>query len=183
MPKTANDSKRTWVGAEVSRTGLPNPVGFGERTPLKGTLMADQTTSSIMISAEPAAIMAVIADFGGYPRWARGVKSATVLSTHGDGRAKEVEFVLEAAPIKDQYTLTYTWYGDTQVTWSLVRARMLRSMEGAYSLRLHGTATEVTYQLAVDLSIPMIGMLKRKGERVIIDTALMGLKQQVETVP
>jgi ribosome-associated toxin RatA of RatAB toxin-antitoxin module len=142
--------------------------------------MADQTTSSIMIAADPAAIMAVIADFDGYPRWARGVKSATVLSTHDDGRADSVEFVLDAAPIKDQYTLAYTWHGDTRVTWSLVRARMLTSMEGAYSLRPRGTATEVTYQLAVDLSIPMIGMLKRKGERVIIDTALKGLKQQVE---
>jgi ribosome-associated toxin RatA of RatAB toxin-antitoxin module len=145
--------------------------------------MADQTTSSVMISAEPAAIMAVIADFDRYPRWARGVKSATVLSTHDGGRANEVEFVLEAAPIKDQYTLAYTWHGDRQVTWALVRARMLKSMEGAYSLQPRGAATEVTYQLAVDLSIPMIGMLKRKGERVIIDTALMGLKQQVEKVP
>jgi hypothetical protein len=39
----------------------------------------------------------------------------------------------------------------------------------------------VTYQLAVDLTIPMIGMLKRKGEKVIIDTALKGLKQRVES--
>ena len=41
----------------------------------------------------------------------------------------------------------------------------------------------MTYQLTVDLSIPMIGMLKRKGERVIIDTALKGLKQRVEALP
>ena len=44
------------------------------------------------------------------------------------------------------------------------------------------TSTEVTYQLQVDLAIPMIGMLKRKGERVIIDTALKGLKRRVESL-
>jgi ribosome-associated toxin RatA of RatAB toxin-antitoxin module len=145
--------------------------------------MADQTTSNILIAAEPGAVMDVIADFDSYPHWARGVRSATVVSAHEDGRADEVDFVLEAAPIKDEYTLAYQWDGTAQVTWTLVRARMLKSMEGAYILRPRGRSTEVTYQLAVDLTIPMIGMLKRKGERVIIDAALKGLKQQVESVP
>jgi ribosome-associated toxin RatA of RatAB toxin-antitoxin module len=144
-------------------------------------MMADQTTSSILIMAEPGEIMDVIADFDSYPQWARGVRSATVASTHDDGRPGRVDFVLDAAPIKDEYTLAYTWDGTAQVTWTLVRARMLKSMEGAYILRPGGGATEVTYQLAVDLTIPMIGMLKRKGERVIIDAALKGLKQQVES--
>ena len=143
--------------------------------------MADQTTSSILISAEPAAVMAVIADFDAYPEWARGVKSATVLSTDGDGRAEQVAFVLDAAPIKDEYTLSYEWDDDAQVTWSLVKAKMLKSMEGAYILSGQGEQTEVTYQLAVDLTIPMIGMLKRKGEKILIDTALKGLKKRVES--
>ena len=39
----------------------------------------------------------------------------------------------------------------------------------------------MTYRLAVDVSIPMIGMLKRKAEKVIIDTALKGLKKRVES--
>ena len=39
----------------------------------------------------------------------------------------------------------------------------------------------MTYSLAVDLNIPMIGMLRRKAEKVIIDTALKGLKRRVES--
>jgi ribosome-associated toxin RatA of RatAB toxin-antitoxin module len=144
--------------------------------------MADQTTSSILIDAEPASIMAVIADFDSYPEWAKGVKSTEVLTEYDDGRAGEVAFVLDAAPIKDEYTLTYDWDGDSQVTWSLVKAKMLKAMEGAYILDPRGDGTEVTYQLQVDLAIPMIGMLKRKGERVIIDTALKGLKRRVESL-
>ncbi|MGH3803332.1 MAG: cyclase, partial [Pseudonocardiaceae bacterium] len=31
-----------------------------------------------------------------------------------------------------------------------------------------------------DLAIPMIGMIKRKAERVIMDTALKELKRRVE---
>jgi hypothetical protein len=144
--------------------------------------MADQTTSSIVIDAEPAAVMDVIADFPNYPLWAKGVKSATVLSEYDDGRAGEVDFVLDAAPIRDEYTLSYEWDGDAQVTWTLVKAKMLKAMEGAYILAPVDGRTEVTYQLSVDLSIPMIGLIKRKGEKVIIDTALKGLKQRVESI-
>jgi ribosome-associated toxin RatA of RatAB toxin-antitoxin module len=143
--------------------------------------MADQTTSSIVIGAAPAAIMAVIADFAAYPEWAKGVKSAEVVEEFEDGRASQVQFVLDAAPIKDEYTLQYDWDGDREVTWSLVSARMLKTMDGAYQLAARGDETEVTYRLTVDLSIPMIGMLKRKGERVVIDTALNGLKRRVES--
>ena len=42
-------------------------------------------------------------------------------------------------------------------------------------------STEVTYRLALDVSIPLIGMLKRKGEKILIDTALKGLKKRVES--
>lgn len=143
--------------------------------------MAEQTTSSIVVDAPASAVMAVIADFEAYPQWAQGMKSAAVLETGDDGRGTKVHFELEASPIKDAYTLAYVWKGDESVTWDLVEGKMLKAMEGAYVLRDHGSSTEVTYRLAVDLSIPMIGMLRRKAEKVIIDTALKGLKKRVES--
>ncbi|NGN91532.1 SRPBCC family protein [Nocardioides sp. KC13] len=143
--------------------------------------MADQTTSTIVIEAAPSAVMAVIADFKSYPAWAKGMQEVSVVETGVDGRAEQVRFVLDVAPIKDEYTLAYDWDDDRQVTWSLVKGNLLRSMDGAYILRDLGGRTEVTYRLALDLSIPLIGMLKRKGEKVLIDTALRGLKQRVES--
>ena len=143
--------------------------------------MAVQTTSSIVVDAPPAAVMAVIADFAAYPSWAKGVKVADVEATGPDGRASEVHFVLDVAPIKDDYTLAYTWDGDRQVTWTLARGNMLRALDGAYVLRDLGGSTEVTYRLALDLTIPLIGMLKRRGEKILIETALRGLKTRVES--
>ena len=142
--------------------------------------MADQSTQSITIDAPPAAIMAVIADFAAYPKWAGSVKSAEVLSTGPDGRAAQVKFQLDAGPVKDEYVLDYTWTGDERVDWHLVRASMQRSQQGSYVLVPRGGSTEVTYHLAVDLVIPMLGMLKRKAEKVIMDTALKELKKRVE---
>ena len=144
--------------------------------------MAEQTTSSIVIDAAPAEVMAVIADFPAYPEWAQGMKKAEVVEEGAEGRADQVHFELEAAPIKDSYTLAYVWKGDSAVTWDLVEGKMLKAMEGAYLLQPSGAGTEVTYRLSVDLSIPMIGMLRRKAEKVIIDTALKGLKKRVESL-
>ena len=144
--------------------------------------MAEQTTSSIVIDAAPAAVMGVIADFEAYPVWAQGVKKAEPVKPGADGRPDQVFFELDASPIKDAYTLAYDWSGDESVAWSLVEGKMLKAMDGAYELAPRGDSTEVTYRLAVDISIPMIGMLKRKAEKVIIDNALKGLKRRVESL-
>ena len=143
--------------------------------------MAEQTTSSIVIDAAPASVMGVIADFEAYPSWAQGVKKAEPVDA--GKRPEQVYFELDASPIKDAYTLAYDWDGDDGVSWSLVEGKMLKAMDGAYLLDDRGDGTtEVTYRLAVDISIPMIGMLKRKAEKVIIDTALKGLKKRVESL-
>lgn len=143
--------------------------------------MADATTSSISIAADPQRVMAVISDFEAYPKWAEQMKTVEVLAADADGRAERVRFTMDAGPIKDSYTLDYDWSPDGMaVSWNLVKGQMQKAQNGSYVLAADGEGTVVTYSLAVDLSIPMIGMLRRKAEKVIIDTALKGLKRQVE---
>jgi uncharacterized membrane protein len=142
--------------------------------------MADQSTQSIVINAPPAEIMAVIADFPAYPQWAASVKSAEVVSTLPDGRAEQVRFVLDAGVVKDDYVLAYEWSGDDRVDWRLVRGQVQKKQQGSYVLRSRAGSTEVTYNLVVDLAIPMLGMFKRKAEKVIMDIALKELKKRVE---
>jgi uncharacterized membrane protein len=143
--------------------------------------MADQSTQSITIDAPPAAIMAVIADFPAYPEWAGSLRSAEVLEQGPGGRAKRVAFTLDAGVVKDQYELEYIWTGDERVEWNLVKGQMQKMQHGTYALRDVGNGTtEVTYSLTIDLAIPMLGMLRRKAERVIMDTALKELKKRVE---
>ncbi|MGR3933342.1 SRPBCC family protein [Streptomyces sp. BRA346] len=143
--------------------------------------MAEHTSSSITIEAAPADVMEVIADFDRYPEWSGEVKEADILTKDGQGRGEQVRMVLDAGAIKDDYTLQYTWSGD-QVSWSLLKSQMLRTLDGSYRLAPleGGKSTEVTYQLTVDVKIPMLGMIKRKAEKVIIDRALAGLKKRVE---
>ena len=146
--------------------------------------MADRTESSIVIAAPPGEVLDVIPDFEAYPKWAGEVKDVRVLSEEGDGWADQVEFTLDAGAIKDTYVLDYEWDvvedGTGVVSWSLVSAQVLKAMNGSYTLSTDGDGTRVTYRLAVDVKVPMIGLLKRKAEKVIIDTALKQLKKRVE---
>jgi ribosome-associated toxin RatA of RatAB toxin-antitoxin module len=147
--------------------------------------MADQTESSIVISASPAAIMDVIADLPAYPQWSDGIKEVTVLALfEDDNRPADARFNLSSGAIKDIYELEYDWDGDEKVSWTLTKGDMLTAMDGVYELTPNGDgSTTVHYRLAVDVKIPMIGMIKRKAEKVIVDTALKGLKKRVESLP
>jgi len=145
--------------------------------------MAARTTSRIVIAAPRPAVMAVIADFAAYPQWASGVRAAEVVEQE-DGRASRVRFTLDAGPVKDTYVLGYDWDGDAAVRWHLAEAgSVVSAMDGGYLLADTGGGTETTYELSVDIRIPMPGLLKRRAEKTIIDTALKGLKNQVESRP
>ena len=143
--------------------------------------MADHATQSIVINAGPAAIMDVIADFSGYPQWTSAVKKAEVVIPGAGDRAERVRFSLDAGPIKDTYVLDYVWSDDgLTVAWELIEGQMQKAQHGSYVLEPLGEATKVTYSLTVDLAIPMIKMIKRRAEKVIMDTALKELKRRVE---
>ena len=146
--------------------------------------MANRTESSTQVDAAPRDVLAVIADFDAYPTWADAVKETEVLAKGADGRASRVRFSLDAGAIKDTYVLEYDWDVDDAgvgtVSWSLVRATLLKGLTGSYALARTAGGTKVTYDLEVDLTMPMIGMLKRKAEKHIINTALSELKKRVE---
>ena len=89
--------------------------------------------------------------------------------------------VIDSGPIKDTYSIQYQWHGHQQVNWQLTESTVLRDLDGMYMVHDLGDGrSEVTYRLMVDLEIPVIGSIKRKAEKVIVDTALKGLKKRVE---
>lgn len=142
--------------------------------------VADTTHSSIVIAAEPAPIMEVIADVERYPEWIVGLESVVVNESDANGRPMSATFHGNLGMVRDSYTVAYAW-GDEDVEWHLTHGEKLTGMDGHYICRDRGDgSTEVEYRLAVELAIPVVGMLRRRGEKVIVDSALKGLKRRVE---
>ena len=146
--------------------------------------MAQRTESSTVIAASPAAVLDVVADVESYPEWTPEIRSVQILS-EDDGWAEQVRFALEAGPVKDTYTLAYDWDVDEEgagtVSWHLVEGGVLKAMDGSYTLAsTPDGGTEVVYELTVDVKLPMLGMLKRRAEKVIVDSALRDLKKRAE---
>ena len=143
--------------------------------------MADVASSTITIDAAPERVLAVIADIDSYPQWAGQIKSAQVVESAADGKPRQARFVMDAGVLKDEYVLQYEW-ATSGVSWQLVgTSTVQKSQVGSYALAPRGSGTEVTYSLAVDIAMPMLGMFKRKAEKMIMDSALKELKKRVES--
>jgi hypothetical protein len=83
--------------------------------------------------------------------------------------------------IRDSYVLSYDWDGDDGVRWDLAEpGSVITALSGGYLLADADAGTKVTYDLAVDVRVPMPGMLKRRAEKTIIETALKGLRDRAE---
>jgi hypothetical protein len=111
------------------------------------------------------------------------VSSAEILGRGSNDRADRVRFALDAGIIKDRFVLRYDWDGDAGVRWTLdpsEQGSVITELSGGYALDDQGSSTGVTYDLTIGLRIPVIGMLKRRAEKTIIDTALKGLKTRAE---
>ena len=143
--------------------------------------MADRTAQTIHIDADLRTVMDVIADINTYPEWISEYTETEVLGADAEGYPTAARLVLDAAVLKDTMVLNYTWAPDrSAVRWTLGSSGLLKALEGAYTCVPKGSGTDVTYELTVDMSIPMIGLLKRKAERRLTDTALKNLKKRVE---
>ncbi|MFZ2509563.1 MAG: SRPBCC family protein [Gordonia sp. (in: high G+C Gram-positive bacteria)] len=144
--------------------------------------MADHTERSIVIGADVAEVLAVIADFDAYPQWVGATRAVSVLERDAQGRGRRVRFELDAGVLTDVYVLDYDWAPDgTGVAWRLESSELQRDQQGSYGLEQQVPgSTKVTYRLTVDLKIPMISQLKRRAEKAITESALSDLKKRVE---
>lgn len=143
--------------------------------------MAEQTHSSVLITGDIETIMGIIADVERYPEWIAGLAQVTADEVDEDGRPLAATFHGNIGVMKGYYAVAYEW-SDAEVSWHLTHADMLKDLHGTYLCTDRGAGTiEVEYRLDLELTMPVVGMLRRRGEKVVVDSALKGLKKRVES--
>ena len=146
--------------------------------------MTETANERIRVEAPAERCWDVAVDFESYPEWARDVRAAKVLETDDEGRGTKVEFRAAALGKSVRYVLAYDYSeAPSSFSWKFVEGDMLKRLDGTYRFEPEGpTSTRVHYDLAVDLAVPLPGLLKRRAAGLIMGSALKELKKQVEAV-
>ena len=133
------------------------------------------------MAASPGMCFGVAADFEEYPSWASDVKVVTVVARDADGRGSRVEYCASALGRSIRYVLDYDWSdAPASFSWTLVEGDMVRAIDGRYGFTAHADGTLVTYDLTIDLAVPLPGLIKRRAAGMISNAALQDLKRVAE---
>jgi uncharacterized membrane protein len=144
--------------------------------------MSDLSTSTISIDAPLENVRAILFDLAGYPTWSTAIKSAEVKQSDDQGRATSIKVSIDAGMMKDRVLLNYDWsQAPERLEFSLEEADLLTAMNGAYITKaIDADTTSVTYELGVEVSMPIPAMMRTKAEKATIDQALAQLKAHAE---
>jgi hypothetical protein len=144
--------------------------------------MSEFSKSTITIDAPIADVQKALFELDRYPEWSSQIKSAEAIARDDQGRITKIKMSIDAGMMKDRPTMDYDWSNaPAKLSFSLVDADLLTGMDGVYSIKsIDEDTTEVTYELAVSLSMPVPAMMRQKAEKATIDAALTQLKAHLE---
>jgi ribosome-associated toxin RatA of RatAB toxin-antitoxin module len=143
--------------------------------------VAQRATESIVVNAPPEVVYAVVTDFADYANWVGDLKRVEILERDADGRALEVEFRAAAFGRSTTYALRYDYSrAPGLLSWTQSRGDITSSLQGQYRFERAGKGTRVTYDLEVDLLVPLPAFVKARAAQRIQSQALVELKARAE---
>ena len=143
--------------------------------------MSQRATVSIHVDAAPDAVFAVVTDFDNYDRWVADVKHVDVLERDAQGRPLEVEFRAAAFGRSTTYALRYDYSrAPGEISWHQTEGDITETMDGMYRFEADEEGTRVTYDLEVELLVPIPAFIKARAAHRIQAQALDELKARVE---
>ena len=143
----------------------------------------ERTSERMIVAGTPDRCFAVVTDVERYPEWVADVKEVSVLDRDEEGRARLVSFRAGAFGRSARYVLAYDYTNaPAEISWTQRDGDITRSLDGRYRFMPTGeSSTEVLYELAVDLRVPVPGFVRRRAEGHILHAAVRDLKTRVES--
>jgi uncharacterized membrane protein len=133
--------------------------------------MSESSTASVEVEAPLAEVAATLSNIAAYPTWLTSIKKVDVEESDAEGRV-----------VKATVSIVYDWSSaPAEIAFSLDEADLMTAMDGKYTLKaIDADTTLVTYELGVELSLPVPRMMISKTEKSTIDQALKELQAQFE---
>jgi ribosome-associated toxin RatA of RatAB toxin-antitoxin module len=143
--------------------------------------MVDSGSESVVVLASPEKCYAATTDFEKYPQWAHDIKEITVLTRDQSDRPTLVEFRASALGRSTHYTLEYDYaQAPGKLSWHMSDGDIMRAILGSYTFEPVDNGTRISYDLSVELVVPVPGFVKRRAEMRILST-LKELKSLIES--
>jgi uncharacterized membrane protein len=144
---------------------------------------------TVVLTTVPASIetcFRVGIDLEAYPEWVEGIDAVDVQERDSTGRPIRARFEAAGIGRRSAYVLAYDLSdAPERLAWKMVEGDLTSRLEGAYIFERSptappgGLATDVTYELIVDLAVPLPGYVKRRAEDKIIEAALERFAERV----
>ncbi len=145
--------------------------------------MTERAVETIVVAAEPETVFAVAIDLEDYPEWASEVRSVTVTERDKKHRPLVASFRAAALGRSTTYTLRYDYRDAPKVlSWVQVEGDLTSKLDGSYRFEAVESGTLVTYQLEVELRVPIPGFVKQRAARLVQGIALRDLKARAESL-
>jgi ribosome-associated toxin RatA of RatAB toxin-antitoxin module len=143
----------------------------------------ERTAEAMVIAGSPERCFAVVTDVERYPEWVADLKDVEVLERDASGRALVVAFRAGAFGRSTSYVLVYDYTNaPAEIAWTQREGDLTNRLDGRYRFSGDGgTSTEVQYELAVELRVPIPGFVKRRAEAHILHAAVRDLKARIES--
>ena len=127
---------------------------------------------------------ALVSDVESYGEWVSDLREVAIENRDEQGRVTEATFRVAAMGRSATYSLAYD-HSDapSAIRWELVTGDIVKRLDGSYrfeSVPNEPNQTEVIYELALELAIPLPGFVKRRAEGRIAHAALDDLQVQLE---
>ena len=141
------------------------------------------------VPASVDACFAVATDLESYPDWVGEITDVDVEARDAGGTPLRARFEATGLGRASSYTLDYDLsQAPRRLAWTMVDGDLTSRLEGAYLFEPAPTssddhpATDVTYELIVDLAVPLPGYVKRRAEDKIVESALRRFCDRVVAV-
>ena len=147
-----------------------------------GGEVTQRATESIVVHAPPDVVYRVATAFEHYLDWVSELKKIEVLERDAAGRPLEVEFRAAAFGRSTTYTLLYDYSRAPEIlAWHQTKGDVTAELNGQYRFEPAPEGTLLTYDLEVELSVPIPAFVRSRAASRIQSQALRELKTQAES--
>lgn len=137
-------------------------------------------SKTVEVSADAAAVMAIVADFECYPQWNDGIKGLWILARYDDGRPSQLRLDTDYQGMQSMFIQAVYYPGDNQIQTVLQQGDLFAKQEQLFSVVSTGASSLLTVDLDVETSMPMPAPMVKSLVGNVLDHLAENLKRRAE---